>query len=151
GHDFRHVRLHTDSEAAPMTQAFHAEGLTTGSHVYLKPGLDPDSGHGRNVLQHELVHVLQQTGARPLESAYSPNPSSGAPDKKLDYDPAQEAVAQAGSSAVTSRHSSLQGPIPLGHESEEGFQPMLDEFVLARFLKTLTDLEDIRKEGEKID
>ena len=150
GHDFRHVRLHTDSEAAPMTRAFGAQGLTTGSHIYLKPGFDPDAGRGREVLQHELVHVLQQTGARPLGSAYSSSPSVGSPNKKLDYDPRQEAAASAASTALSSQGAS-PGPVSFGQRSEEGFQPMLDEYVLSRFLKKLSDLEDIRTEADLID
>ena len=133
-----------------MTRAFGAEGLTTGSHVYLKPGLEPEAGHGREVLQHELVHVLQQTGARPLGAQHSSNPSVGSPDKTLDYDPDQEAAASAAAAAVSTRGAS-HGPVPFGQESEEGFQPLLGENVLSRILKTLADLEDIRKEADVIE
>lgn len=46
GHDLGHVRLHTGGDAGAMTSAYGAEGVTTGSHVFLRPGLDPGSTYG---------------------------------------------------------------------------------------------------------
>src|SRR5206468_1981015 len=66
GHDFRHVRVHTGQEAGPSLKQMRADAAASGSHVFLRPGLQPDRGEGARLLRHELTHVLQQTGPRPL-------------------------------------------------------------------------------------
>ena len=61
GRDFGDVRIHTDSDAALMTKALHAEAFTTGSHIYFQPGrFAPDASSGRWLLAHELTHVVHQ-------------------------------------------------------------------------------------------
>lgn len=99
GHDLSHVRLHTDADAAPVTTAFGADGLTTGSHVYLRPGLSDSGDHGRRVLRHELAHVVQQTGPRPMGGAHSSTPSPGVAGRGLQWDGAREAEAERASQA----------------------------------------------------
>ena len=62
--DFSHVRIHTDSQAARLARAVNAQAFTLGNHIVL--GLDqyaPLSSHGRQLLAHELTHVVQQAGA----------------------------------------------------------------------------------------
>src|SRR5205823_6114862 len=73
GHDFGHVRVHSGEEAKNVTSRYHADAITTGSHIFLKPGLDAREGRGAEVFRHELGHVLQQAGARPLGGRHSPH------------------------------------------------------------------------------
>lgn len=66
GHDFSRVRVHRDSPAISATHAFSARAFTTGSHVFFDSGeYRPDTREGRQVLAHELTHVIQQHGASP--------------------------------------------------------------------------------------
>ena len=61
GRDFGDVRIHTDSDAALMTKALHAEAFTTGRHIYFQPGrFAPEASSGRWLLAHELTHVVHQ-------------------------------------------------------------------------------------------
>jgi len=61
GRDFSDVRIHTDSDAALMTKALHAEAFTTGRDIYFQPGkFAPDASSGRWLLAHELTHVVHQ-------------------------------------------------------------------------------------------
>ncbi|WP_282434910.1 eCIS core domain-containing protein [Nocardia panacis] len=64
GHDFSHVRVHTDTRAAESAEAVQALAYTVGHHVVF--GADryrPASSTGSRLLAHELTHVVQQSAA----------------------------------------------------------------------------------------
>jgi hypothetical protein len=64
GADFGGVRLHSDGEAADLNRAVHAQAFTHGQDIYLGEGkTDISSASGKNLLAHELTHVVQQGGA----------------------------------------------------------------------------------------
>ncbi|HTF20022.1 MAG TPA: DUF4157 domain-containing protein [Chryseolinea sp.] len=64
GADFSQVRIHDDSEAAQMSKDLHAHAFTHGSDIYFNHGkYDTASDSGRELLAHELTHVVQQNGA----------------------------------------------------------------------------------------
>lgn len=61
GHDFRHVRIHADAEAARSARAIHAQAYTLGRHVVMGEGrYQPHTSSGMQLLIHELTHVVQQ-------------------------------------------------------------------------------------------
>jgi hypothetical protein len=65
GADFSSVRVHTDSNAVQMNKELGAQAFAHGSDVYFGEGKSP----GNNELTaHELTHVVQQTGASPLNA-----------------------------------------------------------------------------------
>ena len=62
GHNFNHVRIHTDANAAESARAVHALAYTVDNHIAL--GRDqhaPGTTAGRLLLAHELAHVIQQS------------------------------------------------------------------------------------------
>ena len=64
GADFGGVRVHTGSEADTLSRAVSARAFTTGRDVFFRQGAyAPGSSGGRELLAHELTHVVQQTGA----------------------------------------------------------------------------------------
>jgi hypothetical protein len=64
GMDFSGIRVHTDSQAAETAQSVQAKAFTTGQNIVFGAGeYAPESGQGRRLLGHELVHVVQQVGA----------------------------------------------------------------------------------------
>ncbi len=64
GHDFGHVRVHTDAHAAQSASAVNALAYTVGSDVVFAAGqYAPGTQHGQRLLAHELTHVLQQGDA----------------------------------------------------------------------------------------
>ncbi|HMN29260.1 MAG TPA: DUF4157 domain-containing protein, partial [Caldilineaceae bacterium] len=67
GHDFSHVRVHTDAHAAKSARAVGALAYTVGNNVVF--GANQYSSatyHGRELLAHELAHTVQQrTGGAP--------------------------------------------------------------------------------------
>ncbi|MBW2057772.1 MAG: DUF4157 domain-containing protein [Deltaproteobacteria bacterium] len=61
--DFSRVRVHTDQEADSLSQALNARAFTTGRDIFFREGAyDPGSSAGRELLAHELTHVVQQSG-----------------------------------------------------------------------------------------
>jgi len=61
GHDFGHVRVHTDAQAAESARAVNALAFTVGRDVVFGPGqYAPATQRGRALLAHELTHVVQQ-------------------------------------------------------------------------------------------
>ena len=63
GADFSQVRVHTGNESVPMNQDLNARAFTHKQNVYFGAGkYDPGSNAGKELLAHELTHVVQQTG-----------------------------------------------------------------------------------------
>jgi Domain of unknown function (DUF4157) len=61
GHDFTHVRVHTDAAAADSARDVQARAYTVGAHVVFGAGqYHPDTNSGHHLLMHELAHVIQQ-------------------------------------------------------------------------------------------
>jgi hypothetical protein len=61
--DFGHVRIHTDDRATSSAAAVGAVAYTVGNHlVFGANRYQPSSIPGRQLIAHELTHVLQQGG-----------------------------------------------------------------------------------------
>jgi len=61
GHDFGGVRAHTSPEADDLSRELGAKAFTTGQDVFFREGAyDPGSTAGRELIAHELSHVVQQ-------------------------------------------------------------------------------------------
>lgn len=64
GTSFGDVRLHTGVQAAESARLLHAQAYTVGSHiVFGDQQFAPGTDGGRQLLAHELTHVVQQGGA----------------------------------------------------------------------------------------
>lgn len=60
-HDFRHVQIHTGSRAADSARAVNAAAYTVGRHVVFANQYDDAAPASRRLLQHEMVHIIQQS------------------------------------------------------------------------------------------
>jgi peptidoglycan hydrolase-like protein with peptidoglycan-binding domain len=70
GMDFGQVRIHADREADSMNREVGARAFTHGSDIYYGAG---ETAGDLALTAHELTHVVQQTGSKPL----SPKGSTG--------------------------------------------------------------------------
>ena len=62
GHDFSRVRIHQDEQANASARDVSAHAYTVGSHVVFAQGrFAPETTSGRELLAHELAHVMQQS------------------------------------------------------------------------------------------
>ncbi len=67
GFDFRDVRVHSDSRAARSAESVASHAFTCGSHiVFGQDRYQPATAHGRELLAHELAHVIQQANTTAL-------------------------------------------------------------------------------------
>jgi hypothetical protein len=97
GRDFGSVRLHTDSLAARSAQEMSALAYTVGRHLIFAGGQHtPNTRAGRQLLAHELAHVVQQSGAMP------PNNRRLADAKDGEGPTADQAAMRAGSGQAAS-------------------------------------------------
>lgn len=108
GTDLSDVRVHTNSGAA---EAMNAEAFTQGTDVHFAPGrFSPQSGAGKELIGHELSHVVQQSSG---QAQQGPHPKGGgpltSPALESEADRAGKAAAR-GQSAGISAGPTLQAP-----------------------------------------
>jgi hypothetical protein len=64
GDSLSDVRIHADERSAALARSVSARAFTVGSDIFFGPGeYRPATPDGRELLSHELVHVVQQRGA----------------------------------------------------------------------------------------
>lgn len=63
GTDLSSVRVHNDKRADELNQSLNSRAFTTGKDIFFRKGeYNPGSSGGRELLAHELTHVMQQGG-----------------------------------------------------------------------------------------
>lgn len=61
GSDFGDVKIHTDRQSEQLNQNLSAKAFTVGNDIYFNHGqYQPQSSGGKQLLAHELTHVMQQ-------------------------------------------------------------------------------------------
>lgn len=69
--DFGQVRLHTDGAASRMARDLSAQAFTHKQDIFFRAGqYQPGTNSGKELLAHELTHVVQQTGSKNLDSSH---------------------------------------------------------------------------------
>ncbi|MBR8835448.1 MAG: DUF4157 domain-containing protein [Stigonema ocellatum SAG 48.90 = DSM 106950] len=64
GTDFSGVKVHTDSRSDQLNKSVQARAFTTGQDIFFRQGeYSPGSHSGKELLAHELTHVVQQNGS----------------------------------------------------------------------------------------
>jgi hypothetical protein len=135
GHDFSDVRIHSDSDAHNLNEAVSARAFTTGNDVFFKQGTyNPASSAGRELLAHELTHVVQQrTGTSGLAHGEVSHPS----------DAAERHAAEAGRLAATQpavQHAHASAAIA-GVARDAAVENDQEELMMSRALDESEDLE----------
>ena len=79
GINFSNVRLHTDTNAAQLSDQLQARAFTVGPHVAFGAGeYCPGTPEGDALLAHELAHVVQQRTAERAEPGARAEQTTGA-------------------------------------------------------------------------
>lgn len=133
GHDFSHVRLHRGASVDSGLRPAGAEAAATGSHVYLDSAINTATPGGQRLLHHELAHVLQQAGPRPLGARHSTDPvthAGSASGTRWRIDHAAESQASR-LAAASVRPATSPRPVSLAR----GIQPSLTDIVQKFFQK----------------
>ena len=97
GNDFSHVRVHHDEHSHVLNRAIAARAFTVGADLFFARGqYRPDTDEGRRLLAHELTHVVQQSGPRPVRSG-SRNVTAGTQGESKAVRPQRQITTPAGS------------------------------------------------------
>lgn len=98
GADFSAVRIHHDARADGLSQSLSARAFTTGRDVFFRQGeYNPGTSAGRELLAHELTHVVQQNGSglqRKMSVSEPGDPQEVEADRMARQVIAQEHVAR---------------------------------------------------------
>ncbi|MGI0485746.1 DUF4157 domain-containing protein [Pantanalinema rosaneae CENA516] len=64
GADFSGVKIHTDAESHRLNRSLGSRAFTTQQDIFFKQGeYNPNTRSGKELLAHELTHVVQQNGS----------------------------------------------------------------------------------------
>lgn len=142
GADFRHVRIHTDSLAAEAASAVHARAFTVGQDIFFAQGsFEPGSLSGKQLLAHELTHVVQSQQGR-VQNAEGHGRTVSQPGHSLETE-AEAAASRIGTSVsshepgagkdkeqTAQRQSQLASPIgPMASDGSLGGHEVAEKSV----------------------
>lgn len=131
GHDFGDVRVHTSPEADALNQELGARAFTTGKDVFFREGAyDPNTSGGKELVAHELTHVVQQgTGAVRGGGRMKVNAPGDAFEQQADS-VARDVSSRGTGAEVERQEEGLAQMQPMEEEEEEEevqLQPMEEE------------------------
>jgi hypothetical protein len=108
GADFSGVRIHADANSDRLNRSLSARAFTVGSDIFFSRGaFSPNSGGGKELLTHELAHVVQQgQGARDQRGGSQGNKVQ----TKLQVGPAHDRYEHEADHAA--RKAAQAGPAP---------------------------------------
>jgi len=117
GHDFGRVRIHADETAAAGARQLRARAYTVGADVVFGRGeYAPQTSEGRQLLAHELAHVVQQQGVG--ESRAGPH-AIGPAGGDLEADAGQERAPRARAGApLVQRQPATRAETAVGKADE---------------------------------
>ena len=102
GADFSDVRIHTGSESHSLNRAVNAIAFTTGQDIFFRDdAYNPQTSVGKELLAHELTHVVQQGGSGTLPGKLV----VGEPDDCYEREAEQVAKSVAGQLSISSNPS----------------------------------------------
>jgi hypothetical protein len=106
GHDFSRVRVHSGAEAEKSARDVNAHAYTVGHNIVFASGqFAPGTQEGRQLIAHELAHVVQQGGSEANHNTYS----------IIDEHHVAEREAELAAQAVTNgkgAHIAIRSPAP---------------------------------------
>lgn len=103
--DFSEVRVHADAKAVESAQAIAARAYVCGSHVVLgRGGYAPATWEGKQVLAHELTHVVQHERAPFRNGPLATRSRRDAPDELQAQEVSARVMTAAEDQAVTTEY-----------------------------------------------
>lgn len=115
--DFSGVRVHADGQADNLNRSLSARAFATGQDIFFKQGeYNPGSSSGRELLAHELTHVVQQNG-----DAVQTKLTVGAPGDR--YEQEADSVARA---VIQQEHQPVQQQPEEEKDQETAMQAKLE-------------------------
>ena len=117
--DFSAVRVHTGTEAGALNQSLNARAFTTGKDIYFRQGeYRPGTSSGRELLAHELTHVVQQNGDE-IQTKKDPSPGEKPIFRKLTVSSPGDIYEQEADRVATAVSRREQMPVTANEEEKE--------------------------------
>ena len=109
GYDFGGVRIHASAEADDLSHDLKALAFTIGNDVFFRAGqYDPASASGKELIAHELAHVVQQSsGSIGTTDRLTVNAPGDANEQAADA-VAQSVMSQSAANAPAVANASVQ-------------------------------------------
>jgi Domain of unknown function (DUF4157) len=96
GSNFANVRVHTDPSAAAQAEVLGAKAFTVGKDIFFGAGrYQPGMTAGKQLLAHELTHVVQQSQPLPASSDAEPRARTAAAQVTEGHDVSSGAIGAA--------------------------------------------------------
>ncbi|NEQ32572.1 MAG: DUF4157 domain-containing protein [Leptolyngbya sp. SIO4C5] len=140
GADFSQVRLHTDSKAQQSAESVNALAYTAGPHIVFGAGQFSAGNASRQLLAHELVHVMQQRGSALPERISEAGDRSEQEADRIAQNltaPSPPTVIQRGESRLRRKLQVDRPAEPIPTPDQAGRQPTNAETVEG-YLRTLS-------------
>lgn len=142
GADFSNVRVHTDAQSDALNRSLSAQAFTTGSDIFFSQGAyNPGTGSGKQLLAHELTHVVQQGGGK--SNKVQTKLTVGAAGDKYEQE-ADQVAQQVLSPAQTNPAQPLSTGQPEERVSRKQAVPGIQ-----RTVKMYESFDDARKASKK--
>jgi hypothetical protein len=123
--------VHADAEADALSRSLNARAFTTGTDIFFSQGAhNPGSSGGRELLAHELTHVVQQTG-----DEVRPQLTVGRPGDRYEQEADQMSRAIMEQERNAAQRESEEGGVvrrQAEEEEEEPVQAKLEDFSISR-------------------
>lgn len=128
GQDLSQVRIHTDDEASALCKELSARAFTVGNDIFFDAGeYAPESDAGRELLAHELTHVVQQDGGQTRRKiAREPTGGGGSTDSPTTSGPVSVTSGEYQGATIDKSAKTLQLPtlnLPALKERNSGLFP----------------------------
>ena len=107
--DFSQVRIHTSQESHELNQTLGAKAFTTGKDIFFKQGAyDPHTSSGKELLAHELTHVVQQGSGQVSHSESGMTVNAPGDRFEQQADQAAKTLMQSNNQAASGNNQSSQ-------------------------------------------
>jgi hypothetical protein len=117
GADFSNVRVHTDAQSDSLNRSLSARAFTTGQDIFFSQGAyQPGSSSGRELIAHELTHVVQQDGNAVRRAMSVSQPGD---PHEVEAEETARAVVQAESTPVSKKNEVERDAISLSRTGVE--------------------------------
>ena len=134
GHDFSRVQVHTSPQADQLNHELDSAAFTTGNDIFFRQGqYQPGSSSGKELLAHELTHIVQQSGSQV---------EPGAPLALGEPDDVYEKQANEVARVSTKHEPALNGEQELPDEEKVQTKRLSDQVQLQELKE---DEEEIRR------
>ncbi|MEM6253777.1 MAG: DUF4157 domain-containing protein [Cyanobacteria bacterium P01_D01_bin.156] len=142
GADFGSVRVH---EAPTLASSIQAQALTHGQDIYFNSGkYNPGSSSGKELLAHELTHVVQQVGGTAQAKLIQNKQTTQFQEEEPSNTPAKQISAL--TSEALSNKNPLQTKTPAAAQTEKTAGNQEDQ---TQAKKALSDVDPAEKEQKK--